>query len=74
MEANTKAKYLLNLFNPIALKSDNDKSRAGEYNAKQSALLLAEEMLNELSDLPRIPYNERREKYWQEVTKEIHKI
>lgn len=43
-------------------------------NAKHCAIILANEMIYELSDLPRIPYNERREKYWKEVKNEIDKL
>lgn len=42
-------------------------------NAKQCALISAKEIISELSDLPKIPYNERKLDFWQEVKSEIEK-
>lgn len=33
----------------------------------KNSILLSKEIINELSDLPRIPYNERREGFWRNV-------
>lgn len=37
------------------------------------AMRVCDILYNELSDLPRIPYNERRTQYWQNVKMEIVK-
>lgn len=52
------------------------KNGYGKFNDIQSeliSLIVCEQVINELSDLPRIPYNERREKYWKDVKKEVEK-
>lgn len=43
-------------------------------NAKRVSIILIDEMLYELRDLPRIPYNERRTKFWEDVKKEMESV
>lgn len=43
-------------------------------NAKTCANIVADKMIYELSDLPRIPYNERRTDYWRIVKLEINNV
>lgn len=42
-------------------------------NAQTVAHSAADTIIFELSDLPRIPYNERRTEYWKEVKRQIDK-
>ncbi|OCB78445.1 hypothetical protein [Flavobacterium crassostreae] len=45
-----------------------------DKNAKEMALISINEIIYELSGLPRIPYNERRTKFWEDVRKEIESV
>lgn len=81
MEAKKKAQHLIDFFKPFMycyvgsgmLTDDYDEKTANGF-AKKAALKVASETINELSDLPRIPYNERREHYWNEVKQELEKL
>lgn len=42
--------------------------------ATQCALICVDEIIYELDDLPKIPYNERRLKHWQEVKQQINNL
>lgn len=74
MNPKEKAESLLNRFNKHAKADESDKARSGEVNAKEISLILADVMVYELSDLPRIPYNERRTEYWRNVKLQIEKL
>ncbi len=45
-----------------------------EKQANNCALITAKKMHYELSDLPRIPYNEKRTDYWKMVIYELEKL
>lgn len=45
-----------------------------ETQAKYCCLITARKMHYELSDLPRIPYNEKRTDYWKMVIYELEKM
>jgi len=45
-----------------------------EKQAINFALITAKKMHYELSDLPRIPYNEKRTDYWKMVIYELEKL
>ena len=77
MTPEEKAEKLVDKFSSYADYTADDcfnEKQKMIINAKNCALVLANEIVNELSELPRIPYNERREKYWKEVKTEIGKL
>lgn len=68
MTPKEKAISLYNRFRDIAPPLE------ANVRSKNHALILAEAMVYELSDLPRIPYNERRTEYWRSVKSEVEKL
>lgn len=74
MNPKEKAESLINRFNKYSKSDEKDIARSGEINAKEISIILADQMVYELSDLPRIPYNERRTDYWRQVRTELEKI
>lgn len=71
MTPDLKAKELIKKFQTSIAEETMDADNIILHNAKQCALVCANEMIYELSDLPRIPYNERREQFWKDVKTEL---
>lgn len=74
MTPREKAESLVNRFNKYSKSDEKYIARSGEVNAKKISIILADQMVYELSDLPRIPYNERITDYWKKVKTELEKI
>lgn len=81
MNAKEKAQKLVLKFTPYAsgyvgssMLTNTEYPEQIDKNAKEMALISINEMVYELSDLPRIPYNERRTKFWEDVRKEIESV
>ncbi len=70
MTPNNKAIDLIRKFADI-----NDFSESAILeNAKGRAFILVEEMINELSNLPAIPWNVNRKVFWEEVRRRLDSI
>lgn len=52
---------------------DLEGKAISKIDAYKLSIICAEEMIYELSDLPRIPYNERRTEFWKEVKNHLEK-
>ena len=73
-----KPKELANLYvnkvNEFALESIEDKSRAGQYNSKQIALIIIDEVLNAVKGMVDDENGYSSYEYYLEVKQEIIKI
>lgn len=50
---------------------DLEGKAISKIDAYKLSVICAKEVLRELSELPKIPYNERRTNYWQEVVNHL---
>lgn len=74
MSPKEKAESLIKKHLTAIAEETMDSDNIIKYNSKQCALITVNEMIFELSDLPRIPYNERRTDFWRNVKIELEKL
>jgi len=71
--AELKAKELLHKFHPLT-KSTYKMALEIYGDSVCCLIILVDEMIAELKELPKIPYNERRLDFWKNVKFEIGKL